>query len=161
MEQKDIQQEATEGKSRLISIQKFLAKKSKANAKLTASEYAKVKQSIKASNSLGLRLIEKQEAQVALELLKQAENTAKLFSQITEQTGESGSALKLLTNTYINIGYLYSQAEDLENAYKYLIKTLEAQERGDYSNQKKGLTCFNLANTLISNIQSNFRNEKV
>lgn len=149
---KDIQQEALECKTKLTSLQKFLSKKSGGREKLMASEYAQIKQTLKTANSAGLRLIERQENATALELLRQAETVASLFFKTAEQGGESAPALKLLTNTYNNIGYLFSQAGDLDNAYKYLIKTLEAQTRAEYSSQKKGLTCLNLANTLMSNV---------
>lgn len=148
---KDIQQEALDCKNKLTGLQKLLSKKAGAREKLVASEYAQVKQTIKSANTLGLKLIERRENAIGLDLLRQAENAASLFFKMAEQGGESGPALKLLTNIYNNIGYLFSQAGDLENAYKYLIKTLEAQTRAEYSNQKKGITCLNLASTLMSN----------
>jgi len=147
---KDIQQEALDCKAKLTALQKSLSKKAASREKLTASEHSQVKQTIKISNALSLKLIEKQEVSTSLELLRQAENVTSLFVKIAEHGGESGPALKLLINTYNNIGYLFSQAGDLENAYKYLVKTFEAQTRAEYSSQRKGLTCLNLANILMS-----------
>ena len=147
-----------EQKTKLSNISKMLAKKATSREKLSKAEFAHIKQNIKVSNGIGLRMVEKQQTVEALDLLKQAESVALLLLRIVEQntTGQGSEelnpVLKLLANTYNNIGYLFSQAGNMENAYSYLLRTLEAETRCEYSNYRKGLTCLNLSNLLISKL---------
>ena len=153
---KEVKLEVGEQKNKLSNLSKLLAKKASGREKLTALEYSNVKQCIKVSNSLGLRMVEKQQTVEALDLLKQAENVGLLLLRIVEQSaapqGGKGEnhVLKLLANTYNNIGYLFSQAGNMDNAYAYLLRTLDAETRGEYSSYRKGLTCLNISNLLIS-----------
>ncbi len=154
--QKDLNQELIVYKSNLSHLSKTIAKKSNSKEPLSHADKSQAKDCIRKCNSFSLQLIDKRFIPEALDLLKQTENVVLLWIKIIEQSvpapskPEFAPALKLLANTYNNIGYLYSQAGNMDNAYQYLVRTLEAETRGDYSSYNKGLTCLNIANLLLS-----------
>ncbi len=153
---KEVKLDVSDQKVKLSNISKMLAKKATSREALTSAEYISIKKAVKLANGVGLRMVEKQQTVEALDLLKQAENVAQLLLRVVEQnpnaqaTKATVPVLKMLSNTYNNIGYLFSQAGNMENAYTYLVKTLDAETRGEFSSYHKGLTCLNLANILVS-----------
>jgi hypothetical protein len=146
--------ELTEQKGRLAGINKLLTARMKTRDKLTKTEYMQCKQGIKASNGFGLRLLERQQTAEALELLMETERVATLLLRVVEQNAAGGGSLgpvhKLRANIYNNIGYLYSQTGKSEKAYEFLLKTLDAESEGNHSSYRKGLTCLNISNILLS-----------
>jgi len=156
MKPKEVRLDLNDQKAKLNALSKSLAKKANARDKLTPGEFAQVKQTIKFSNGIGLRMVERKQTVDALDLLKQAENVALLFLRIMEQSQPDGvgQVLKLLANTYNNIGYLFSMSGNIDSAYTYLLRTLDAETRAEYSSFRKGLTCLNIANLLLSNFES-------